>query len=186
MHDVMTIQSQTEDHLVCGTRLHERLAGLGIAVVASPLVITLGQTLTGGESHALAPFLFLCLVLLFGLYLLLSSRRFTFAAHAGTSMVRITVFGIFLRQQQIEFCQVAIRRRFDWYLFRWLYMLVLVDSSQTRQQAFTMGYVAGCDRAEALAQTIARFTDTTALDFAGQPLDLVGPERESAGNAAGS
>ena len=186
MHDVMTIQKHTEDHLICGTRVHERVAGLLVAMAVSPLVIVLWQILAAGVSRALLPFLLVCLVLLCGLHLLLSSRRFTFEPHSKTCTACIKVFGIFQRQRQIEFCEVAIHRRFDWQLLRQLYVLVLVSPSQADQRTFTMGYAAGCDRAEALALTIAELTDVTAVDFGGRPLAAADNGQEPADDLVGS
>lgn len=180
MHDVMTIQKHTENHLICGTRVHERVAGLIVAIAAPSLAIVLGQVLSAGMSGTLLSVLLAFVLLLPGLYLLLSSRRFIFEPHSKTCTTRISVFGIFRWQRRIEFCGVAIRRRYDWQLLRWLYILVLANQSHADQRDFTMGYGAGRDRTEALAHTIAEFTDATAIDFAGRPLALAGTGQESA------
>lgn len=178
MHDVMTVQKHTEDHLVCGTRVHERVAGLLMVMAVSPLAIVLWQILATGASCAILPFLLVCLVLLYGLHLLLSSRRFTFEPHSKTCTASIKVFGVFRRQRHIEFCEVAVRRRFDLQLLRWLYLLVLVGRSEMGQRTFTMGYAA--DRAEALAHTIAELADVMVVDFGGRPLVAADGRQEAA------
>ena len=170
MHDIMTIQKHTEGHLICGTRVHERVAGLIVAIAAPSLAIVLGQVLSAGMSGILLSVLLACVLLLPGLYLLLSSRRFIFEPHSKTCTARINVFGIFGRQRQIEFCEVAVRRRYDWQLLRWLYVLVLVNHSHADQRDFAMGYAVGRDGAEALTLAIAHFTGATAADFGGRPL----------------
>jgi len=185
MYDVMIIQTHSDDQLICGTRIHERLAGLALSVVVSPLVIALGRFYVDGATHVLAPFLFACVVFLFGLYVFLSSRRATFTAHTRTATIRVTVLGLFRWQQEIEFSQIAVRRRHDWYLPRWLWPLVLVNLSRTRPRGSAIGYATGRVHAEMLAQAIAKFTDTTPVDFAGRPLDLSISRREPDGSASG-
>lgn len=177
MHDVMTVHRPTENRLICSTRLHERVAGLLLVAVTLPWLGALGLMLWAGAGLALAPFLLAGLLTFYGLRWLLSSRRFTFDRHSKTCAVHIKILGLFSKRRQFEFSELVVRRRFYWRFPFLLHQLVLVDSSQTPRLAFTMGYAAGCDRAEVLAQTIAAFTDTTALDSTGQPLGLSDPER---------
>lgn len=170
MYEVMTIRRQTEGELVCATRLHERVAGVLLILVVSPLVFVLLEISVWGVSRTPWSFLLACGLVLPGSYIAFSSRRFAFTPDSKTCVARLIRPGIFCRRRQIEFREVVIRRQFHWRFFRRLYFLVLVDSSRARGRPFPMGYVCGRGKAEALARTIAGLTKTVAVDPDGEPL----------------
>jgi len=170
MYEVMTIRRQTEEELVCGTRLHERLAGVPLALVVSLLVLIVLEISDRGVSRQPWLLLLACVLSLPGPYIALSRRRFTFRRDSGTCVVRIIKFGIFRWSRPITFREVAIRRQFDWCLFRWLHLLVLADPSHAGGRAFPMAYVRGRSHAGALARKIADLTNTVAVGTDGQPV----------------
>lgn len=166
--DVMTIKHEDEDRLVCGTRGAERAAGLvlGVAgtvllVVAWPFVAAVWVPLAVVPGMLVLP----------GLCVALSSRRFAFRRGSRTCVATIHTFGVIQRRHELSFAAVQMRRRFDWQLARRPYVLALIDHDESDCRPFVMGYAGNRNRAEKLAQTLAAFTQTEAIHHTGRRLE---------------
>ncbi len=165
MFGVEVIKRRTEEVLVVGRSVWLRLVGAILAALASGLIVALIPLRPN-----ILGVMVLSLLVLLGSHIALSHASVTFRTCSGMCTVRWSVFGVLPWKRDLEFSEVRIRRQFDWNRLGWLYRINLMPEGPYIERPVRLGHMTNRTRCEALAQTIARFTDSFALDHKGRML----------------
>ncbi len=167
MFGVEMIWRPTDDVLVVRRPIWLRLLGAILAALASSMIVMMGVMVPGFPTKTL---LLLGGPALVGLHIALSHASVAFRGHSHVCMVRWSVFGVLLWKRDLEFSEARIRRQFDWNRLGWLYRINLMPEGPYIERPVRLGHMTNRTRCEALAQTIAQFTDSFALDHKGRML----------------
>lgn len=167
MFGVEVIKRRTEQVLVVGRPIWLRLVGAILAALSLSMIVMMGVVLSGFPTKTL---LLLGGPALLGLHIALSHASATFRNHSHKCTVRRSAFGVLTWERDLGFSEVRIRRQFDWNRLGWLYRINLVPEGPYVEPPIRFGHMTRQTRCEALAQTIAQFTDTVALDHTGRTL----------------
>jgi hypothetical protein len=112
----------------------------------------------------------LSLLVLLGSHIALSHASVTFRTCSGMCTVRQSVFGFLPWDRVLKFSDVRVRRQSNWGSeTAWLYRISLTPQDPG-ERPIRLGHMTRRARCEALAQTIAQFTGTVALDHKGRML----------------
>ncbi len=167
MFGVEVIKRRTEQVLVVGRPIWLRLVGAILAALSLGMIVMMGTMLSEFPTKTV---LLLGGPALLGLHIALSHASVTFQASSRMCTVRQSVFGFLPWQRALEFSDVRIRRQSNWGSeTAWLYRISFTPQDP-RERPIRLGHMTRLTRCEALAQTIAQFAGTVALDRKGQTL----------------